>query len=215
WAGEIGMVQMLPGDILENGIDGDGDGHVLLKSSIPDALMSGASMLRSFGWKRGEPWLVEVTVPDNLDWSLSGEHQQLNVEDWERLGLRARSGTLPLKKAQASLLLPMGHKGPAFLGYHNFHTLFEWNQSFTYVMTAAYFASRLEGAPMVDPRNPDPGLGAEDMMALQRRLQQRGHDVGKIDGILGAGTRTAVRAEQGRLGLPVDGWPTPSLLRAL
>jgi peptidoglycan hydrolase-like protein with peptidoglycan-binding domain len=93
--------------------------------------------------------------------------------------------------------------------------LFEWNQSFTYVLTAAYFATRLEGAPVFEAGNPSPGLDGNSMRELQRRLAARGHDVGAIDGILGAGTRAAVREEQRRLGLPADAWPTFELLNAL
>ncbi|MEO0666171.1 MAG: lytic murein transglycosylase [Pseudomonadota bacterium] len=213
WAGEIGMVQMLPRDILENGVDGDGDGAVTLKTSAPDALLSGANMLRSLGWRSGEPWLQEVTVPEGFDWSLTGLDNTLPSTDWAELGVRPRTGRLAA--LDASLLLPQGHRGPAFLAYPNFRVFFEWNQSFTYVMTAAYFATRLEGAPIYDAGAPQAGLGAEDMKTLQRKLAELGHDVGDVDGILGRKTRRAVQSEQMRLGLPADAWPTPALLNAL
>ena len=213
WAGEIGMVQMLPRDILENGVDGDGDGAVQLKTSAPDALMSGGKMLQHLGWRAGEPWLQEVTVPAALDWSLSGVRTKLPAAQWQSLGVRPRNGRLA--DLPASLILPQGHKGPAFLAYPNFDVYFEWNQSFTYVLTAAYFATRLAGAPVYDAGTPEAGLNANQMKALQQKLQARGHNVGKTDGILGAGTRAAVRAEQKRLGLPADAWPTPALLNRL
>jgi len=111
--------------------------------------------------------------------------------------------------------LPQGHKGPAFIAYPNFRVYFDWNQSFTYVLTAAYFGTRLQGAKVFDTGNPEPGLDGSQMKALQTTLQSRGYDVGSIDGILGARTRAAVRTEQTRLGLPVDGWPTPTLLSKL
>ena len=209
------MVQMLPEDILENGVDGDGDGHVMLKTSAPDALMSGGKMLSSLGWRPGEPWIQEVTLPSNMDWSLTGLEESRTVQQWAQMGVLPRSGSLPNANMQASILLPQGHKGPAFIAYPNFRVYFEWNQSFTYVMTAAYFATRLEGAPVYDAGNPDPGLSGGQMKQLQTKLQARGHDVGAVDGILGANTRAAVRVEQARLGLPVDGWPTPALLGRL
>jgi peptidoglycan hydrolase-like protein with peptidoglycan-binding domain len=109
----------------------------------------------------------------------------------------------------------MGRKGPAFMTYPNYQALFAWNQSFVYVATAGYFATRLEGAPIYRAGDPDPALSIEEMKALQQRLADLGHDVGKIDGILGAGTRAAVRAEQMRLGLPADAWPTRELLNSL
>ncbi len=214
WAGEIGMVQMLPGDILERGVDGDGDGHVTLKTSVADALMSGARMLADFGWQRDEPWLTEVIVPAEMDWSVSGLETQKSVAEWARLGVVPRGTNLP-RRLQASLLLPQGHKGPAFLAFDNYRVFFDWNQSFTYVTTAAYFATRLSGAPVLDARAAEPGLEDNQMKRLQQKLAARGYDVGKIDGILGARTRAAVQSEQKRLGLPADAWPTTDLLDAL
>ena len=214
WAGEIGMVQMLPGDILERGIDGDGDGHVTLKTSAPDALMSAANMLSGLGWRPNEPWLVEAFVPAQMDWSLAGLQTKRSIGEWEKLGVRPRYGTVGHDQ-QASLILPQGHKGPAFLAFDNFNVYFDWNQSFVYVLTAAYFGTRLSGAPVFDARAPEPGLNGDQMKVLQRVLAARGHDVGGIDGILGAGTRAAVRAEQSRLELPADAWPTQRLFSAL
>lgn len=214
WAGEIGMVQMLPKDILERGVDGDGDGLILLKTSQEDAILSGARMLQHHGWRAGEPWLAEVTLPADFDWSLTGLDTQRPTEDWSALGVTSRNGPLAAGLS-ASILLPQGRNGPAFLAYPNYRVLFEWNKSFVYVTTAAYFATRIEGADPYAAGDPDPALSLDQMTALQEKLAALGHEVGKIDGILGAGTRTAVQKEQLRLGLPADGWPTSALLDAL
>ncbi|MGR3542365.1 MAG: lytic murein transglycosylase [Hasllibacter sp.] len=214
WAGEIGMVQMLPEDILNHGTDADGDGRVDLQGSAPDALVSGAAMLSGLGWRPGEPWLLEAVVPATLDPALTGFEGRRPMAEWRALGVAPRAGSAP-DGLPASLLLPQGRGGPAFLAFPNFDVYLEWNQSLVYAMTAAYFATRLEGAPVFDPGRPRDGLADAQMRELQRRLQARGHDVGKVDGILGAGTRAAVRAEQARLGLPVDGWPDARLLGAL
>ena len=215
WAGEIGMVQMLPGDILRLGVDGDGDGRVDLRGSLPDAVLSGAALLRHHGWRPNEPWLHEVRIPQGLDLTRTGLRTQMPVADWQRLGVMPRHGSLPQGGMQASVILPQGHRGPAFMIFPNFRVLFDWNQSFTYVVTAAYFATRLEGAPVYDAGNPDPGLEREQMRELQRRLQARGLNTGGTTGILGANTRAAVQDIQAQLGLPADGWPTPDLLRRL
>ncbi|SPJ24841.1 lytic murein transglycosylase [Palleronia abyssalis] len=215
WAGEIGMVQMLPEDILTNGVDGDGDGHVTLKTSPQDALMSGANMLRDLGWRANEPWLEEVTLPSDFRWELTGLETTRPASEWASLGVTPRDGNIDGPGLPASVIVPQGKDGPAFLAYPNFSVLFEWNQSFTNVLTAAYFAQRLEGAPVFDVGTPSPALSDAEMKELQRKLQARGHDVGEVDGILGAGTRSAVRAEQARLGLPVDAWPTRQLLNSL
>lgn len=214
WAGEIGMVQMLPEDILEHGTDGDGDGHVDLKRSPQDALLSGASMLAGLGWRAHEPWLQEVTLPEGMDWAETGLRTKKPARDWQTMGVRPRHGEIA-GDLPASILVPQGRGGPAFLAYPNFRVYFEWNQSFVYVLTAAYFANRLEGAPVFDAGQPEPGLSGEEMKALQRKLAARGHDVGGIDGILGAGTREAVQEVQQELGLPADAWPTRALLDRL
>lgn len=215
WAGEIGMVQMLPEDILTNGVDGDGDGKVSLKTSPPDALLSGARMLSGLGWRPNEPWLQEVVVPDTLDWSKTGLTHKMKVSQWAKAGIKARSGSLGPANLPASVLLPQGRNGPAFLAYPNFDVYFEWNKSFVYVTTAAYFATRLSGAPVYAAGNPSPALSDGQMKSLQKKLQARGYDVGKVDGILGAKTRAAVQKEQLRLGLPADAWPTAALLSKL
>ncbi|WP_306113349.1 MULTISPECIES: lytic murein transglycosylase [unclassified Roseovarius] len=214
WAGEIGMVQMLPQDILDNGVDGDGDGKVNLKTSAPDALLSGAKMLSHLGWRPHEPWLQEVSVPRKMDWSQSGLRTTKPGAEWAAMGIKSRDGDIA-GSLPASLILPQGRNGPAFLAYPNFRVYFEWNQSFTYVLTAAYFANRLQGSPVFTAGNPDPGLTGDEMKQLQRKLAARGYDVGEIDGILGAGTRAAVQAVQVELGLPADAWPTRGLLSKL
>lgn len=215
WAGEIGMVQMLPRDILERGVDGDGDGLVTLKTSVADAILSGARMLQHHGWRAGEPVLQEITLPAGFDAAQSGLQVVLPTAQWGDLGVTAHDGGVLPPGLTGSVVLPQGRNGPAFLAYPNFSVLFEWNQSFVYVLTAAYFSTRIDGAAPYDPGNPDPALSGEQMMALQEKLAALGHDVGKIDGILGAGTRAAVQKEQIRLGLPADGWPTLPLLQGL
>ena len=215
WAGEIGMIQMLPQDILENGFDGDADGKVDLQNSVADALFTGARMLNRMGWEPGGPWLQEITVPYNLDWSSTGVGKPKSIAEWKSQGVRGRNESLSSNQTKVSVVLPVGHKGPAFLTYPNFDVYFEWNQSLVYVTTAAYFANLLMGAPPYDAGIPEPGLKSAAMKTLQKKLQLRGHDVGDVDGILGAKTRAAVQFEQQRLGLPADAWPTATLLNQL
>ena len=215
WAGEIGMIQMLPSDILQYGTDGDGDGRVSLTDSVSDALMTGAKVLIELGWAGGEPWLVEVEIPRHMDWSLSGLDTELSAGNWQSLGVRARNGRPIDRNLKASLLLPQGRFGPAFLAFPNYRIYFEWNRSFVYATTSAFFATMFAGEPMYNQNNPEPGLDNQQMEELQRRLLARGHDIGPVDGILGSLTRGAVQQEQFRLGLPADSWPTPKLLNLL
>ena len=216
WAGEIGQVQILPRDYLEKGVDGDGDGLVDLRGSAPDAIMTAANFVRQLGWQPGEPWIEEVRAPDDMPWEETGRTNRLPIAQWSQWGVTALDGS-PLKDhgVPGGLVLPMGRNGPAFLVYPNYDVYLEWNQSFVYTLTAAHLADRLAGSPPYDERSPDPGLSIDEMKALQTLLQARGHDVGKIDGVLGSGTREAVRQEQKRLGLAIDGWPTQELLARL
>ena len=216
WAGEIGQTQMLPSDILTKGIDGDGDGRVDVRFSAPDVIMTTAAKIRSRGWRPGEPWMEEVRVPAQMPWEETGRLNRLPPARWAEWGVTKRDGgALDTTRPEAGLMLPMGHNGPAFLVYPNFDIYLEWNQSIVYTLTAANLATRLAGAPKFEPRMPEEGLVGDSMKLLQQKLEQRGHDVGGIDGILGQKTRDAVRLEQMRLGLPADGWPTPALLSNL
>jgi lytic murein transglycosylase len=216
WAGEIGQTQILPSDYLGEGTDGDGDGLIDLRGSAPDAIMTTAKKLQVKGWKRDQPWIEEVRAPENMPWDQTGRTNKLPLTQWAEWGVTNPNGT-PLvdNGLKAGLALPMGRNGPAFLTYDNFDVYLEWNQSITYALTAANLAARLAGAPAFDPRNAEPGLVGDQMKELQTKLEARGHDVGTVDGILGTNTREAIRQEQMRLGLPVDGWPTQELLAKL
>lgn len=215
WAGEIGQVQMLPRDIIKFGTDGDGDGHVNLKKSEDDVILTAARFIQSLGFRRGEPWIQEVTIPDNLPFDKTGLGGPLTAADWFALGVAPRDGNTSFGHLNAALVLPQGRFGPAFLTYPNFAIYLEWNKSFIYTTSAAYFATRLAGAAPYQKGNPEQGLSLDQMKSLQTKLNALGHDVGDIDGILGGGTRVAIQKEQQRLGLPADGWATPTLLGKL
>ena len=215
WAGEIGQVQMLPEDIIAYGVDGDADGHVNVKASSPDAILTAAKFIQSLGFKPGQPWIQEVALPENLPWEKSGLGNEIPASEWFKYGVSPRDGDTKFGNLPAALILPQGRKGPAFLTYPNFAVYLEWNQSFIYTTSAAYFATRLSGSATYQKGNPDQGLDDTGMKALQTKLEARGYDIGKVDGILGSGTRQATQKEQARLGLPADGWPTQSLLSAL
>jgi lytic murein transglycosylase len=215
WAGEIGQTQMVPTKIAEFGVDGDGDGFIKLKESGPDVILSTAHVIQSLGFVRGQPWLQEVSLPATLPYEKSGIGGTMTAGEWFALGVKPRDGNTSFGNLPAALILPQGRMGPAFLTYPNFNVYLQWNQSFIYTTSAAYFATRFEGAPTYNKGTPEQGLSDTDMKALQTKLQARGYDIGKVDGILGSGTRIAIQKEQQRLGLPADGWATPSLLNAL
>jgi lytic murein transglycosylase len=217
WAGEMGQTQFLPTHYLEFGVDYDGDGRRNLLRSSADALASSANLLAHMGWKRGQPWIEEVRVPGRLPWDQADVDIRHPRSQWAKWGVtRAGGKALPADGVAASLLLPMGRSGPAFLAYDNFRIYLEWNQSLVYATTAAYYATRLAGAgPVHRGSATADSLSFNQIKELQRALERRGYDVGKIDGIIGSGTRAAVKAMQVKLGLPADSYPTPELLARL
>ncbi len=215
WAGEIGQMQFVPTGYLKLAVDYDGDGKRNLVRSVPDVLASSANLARSHGWRAGEPWLEEVRVPDKLDWAQADLAIRHPREQWAQWGVKYAGGrTLPDDGLPASLLLPMGRLGPAFLAYPNFAVYTKWNNSLVYATTAAYLATRLAGAAKVQRGNAV-ALSMGQVKELQRLLEKRGYEVGGVDGTLGVQTRAAVKKEQVRLGLPADSWPTAELLKKL
>jgi hypothetical protein len=219
WAGELGQTQMMTSEYYRSAVDYDGDGRRNLIRSSADALASTANFLVHIGWKRRQPWLQEVRVPANLRWEQADLSIQHPRAQWAGWGVtRADGKPLQQDSMPASLVLPMGRFGPAFLAYDNFKVYLEWNNSLIYSLTAAYYATRLGGAPPMNrgaAGGKIPTLSFEEIRELQTLLSRRGYDVGRIDGILGLKSRQAVRDMQIKLKLPADSWPTTELLARL
>jgi lytic murein transglycosylase len=217
WAGELGQLQFIPERYLAFGVDFDGDGRVDLLHSSADALASAANYIKSLGWKAGQPWLQEVRVPDSLPWEKADLAIKLPLSQWSAWGVTLAGGKpLPAKGPDASLFLPMGKDGPAFLAYPNFDVYLQWNNSLVYSATAAYFATRLAGAPPVGRgTSATDKLSVAEVKQVQSLLAGKGYDIGKADGIIGAATRQAVKAEQLKFGLPADSYPSRDLLAKL
>ncbi|MDK9697563.1 MAG: lytic murein transglycosylase [Siculibacillus sp.] len=217
WAGELGHLMFTPTDLHTYAADGDGDGRRDVMRSIPDALATAANFLKGLGWRKGEPWLEEVRVPETMDWSRSAPEVALGRAEWARMGLtRSDGAALAAGGPPAQLWLPMGRLGPAFLTYPNFQAYLGWNKAMVYSTTAAYYATRLAGAPKVSRgRGEVKPLTTEQVKQLQGLLVRRGFGTDTPDGRLGNATRAAVRAAQMKLGLPADSWPTVELIAAL
>jgi len=213
WAGELGQTQMMPSEYYKYAVDYDGDGVRNLLRSAPDVLASTANYLVGLGWRRGEPWLTEVRVPANMPWDQADLDIKLPRAKWAAHGVTLADGrSLPADDLVASLLLPMGRFGPAFLVYENFQVYLQWNNALVYSTTAAYLATRIAGAPPLHRGNPPPPLSFADVKAMQAMLAHAGYDVGAIDGFLGLKTRQAVKATQIKYGLPADSYPTVELI---
>ncbi|MEO6840429.1 MAG: lytic murein transglycosylase [Bradyrhizobium sp.] len=218
WAGELGQTQFLPTHYFNYAVDYDGDGRRNLLRSPADVIGSTANYIANgLKWRRGEPWLQEVRVPATLPWDQADLTIQLPRSKWAAFGVVYPDGkALPNDDMPASLLLPMGRTGPAFLAYANFAAYTEWNNSLIYSTTAGYLANRIAGAaPMRRPAAPVVQLPFNELRELQQLLVRAGFNVGKIDGVMGQQSRSAVKATQIKFGLPADSWPTAELLAKL
>ena len=215
WAGELGQTQFLPSHYFNYAVDYGGRRNLL--HSPEDVIGSTANYIANgLKWRRDEPWLQEVRVSaaSNFPWDQTDLTIQLPRSKWAQLGVTYPDGKpLANDDMPASLLLPMGRTGPAFLAYANFAAYTEWNNSLIYSTTAGYLATRIAGAaPMQRPSAPVAQLPFNELRELQQLLVRAGYNVGKVDGVMGQQSRSAVKAMQIKYGLPADSWPTAELL---
>ncbi len=215
WAGELGQTQFLPTRYFNYAVDYDGDGRRNLLRSAPDVIGSTANYIANgLKWRRGEPWLEEIRVPQDFPWEQADLTVQKPRSKWAQLGVTYPDGrALPNDNLPSAVLLPMGRNGPAFLAYANFNAYTQWNNSLIYSTTAGYLATRIAGAPpMRRPAASVAQLPFSEIKQLQQLLVRAGFDVGKVDGVLGQQSRSAIKAMQIKYGLPADSWPTAELL---
>ncbi|TVS12973.1 MAG: lytic murein transglycosylase [Wenzhouxiangella sp.] len=218
WAGAMGQTQFMPSAYYAHAVDGDGDGRIDLWGSPADALASGANLLHSLGWNRGQRWGREVSLPAEFAFEKSGFEQPRALAEWAELGVRRADGAaLPIADLSARLLLPMGHAGPAFLVYDNFDVLLGWNRSSSFAIAVGHLADRIAGAGALHAELPerDVAMATAQMAGLQQRLAELGYSPGEADGILGPATRAALRQFQLDHGLVPDGYPDQRTRSAL
>lgn len=216
WAGELGATQFMPKDYLESGVDFDRDGKVNLVVSTPDTLASVANYFVQHGWQRSQPWLQEVSVPQELPWQEADPAIAHPISYWTRQGVKPVGVKFPTKDYDVSLILPMGRLGPAFFAYPNMQAFYAWNSSMVYATTAAFLANRIAGAPAVQRGKANiETLSSEQVVELQKLLLDRHFDIGPADGKIGSATRSAVKEMQQRFGLPADSYATAELIKRL
>lgn len=218
WAGAMGHVQFMPSVFLRYAVDGDGSGRRDLWGSIPDAMASAGNFLRGIGWQPGLRWGREVRLPEGFAYELAGRSQKSSLNTWRERGVTMADGQpLPATDLEASLLVPSGHQGPAFLVYDNFEVIMRWNRSEFFALAVGHLADRIAGAPPL--RRPPPAdaqaLARDDVRSLQEKLNELGFDAGGADGIFGPATRAALSRFQRSIGVVADGHPDPASIEAL
>ncbi len=217
WAGAMGQLQFLPSVFYEYGVDGDGNGRIDIWNSLPDVFHSAANFLANSGWQGDERWGREVILPDGFDYSLAGTGTRKSLQEWSDMGIRrVDGGPIPVADMSASVILPAGAGGPAFLAYSNYRATMRYNPSTFYALTVGHLADRYTGAGPIQrmPEN-EQALTVADVRDLQERLNALGYDSGEPDGRVGRQTRSAIRAYQEDHDLPMDGYASGQLLSAV
>jgi hypothetical protein len=219
FAGAVGQTQFMPSSVIQYGRDFDGDGRKDIWANAGDALASAANYLTAYGWKHGQPWVVEASIPAGFDYSV-GDGRKLTLAAWKAMGIGAAvpapfsdgSDALP-----AELFLPAGSYGPAFLLFDNFYVIKKYNNADSYALAIGLLADRLAGRP--DLSRPWPTdiqmLTQQQAKDLQTGLNKLGFSAGAVDGIIGRGTRGALQKFQKANGLVADGFPTTAMLSAV
>ena len=217
WAGAMGNVQFMPTNVATYGIDADQDGEIGLWDNTQDIFASAANFLQKIGWHRGERWGREVSIPQNFDYQLATLKNKKTVNEWQALGVRTAQGQdLPSSTLKASLILPMGYNGPAFLAYRNFRAILRWNHSILYALSVGHLSDRLAGTSQLYAKPiTEPSLSRADVMLIQTQLNKLGFDTGEPDGISGPKTRNATRQYQRANSLPIDGYVGYQLLQQI
>lgn len=218
WAGAMGHTQFMPSSWHAFAVDFTADGKRDIWGDDPtDALASTAAYLAGKGWVKGAPWGAEITLPPGFDYDLTTERVKKPVADWQAMGVRLADGTDLPDHGPASVLLPGGHRGAAFLIFQNFHVIETYNTADAYVIAVGHLADRLRGAgPILTPWPRDErALSFEERVALQKRLTSAGFDTGGVDAKMGPKTVAAIKTFQKARGMVPDGFPSLSVLQAL
>ncbi len=218
WAGAFGQLQMIPSTFLKSAVDGDGDGKRDLWHSSADALASAAAELSADGWQRGHVWGIEVQLPATFAFEMADGDTLKPIDDWSKLGVRASDGTpLPANGEIASIYVPAGRRGPAFMAFSNFKVVLKYNNAVSYALAVCTLADLIAGRPGIMgtwPREELP-LSRDERLAFQNALVRLGYSPGKIDGVLGHDVKAALRQYQRTRGIPADGFPTLGLLASM
>lgn len=218
WAGAMGHTQFIPTSYLSYAVDFHGDGRRDIWSDDPaDALASTAAYLKRFGWQKGQPWGVEVALPRGFDYRLTGERIKKNPSEWAAMGVRDVNGRQVPNHGKASILLPAGAQGAAFMIFDNFHVIERYNTADAYVIGVGHLSDRIAGAgPLMSgwPRE-DRNLRFTEKKEMQRLLTARGFNTQGVDGIIGPNTIQAIRRFQASVGMIPDGYSSYEILRKL
>ncbi len=219
WAGAFGPTQFMPTSFKRYAVDFDGDGRRDVVDSIPDLIASTANNLKVDGWIPGQTWGYEVALPAGFNYLMADGAKAMQVRDWEKLGVaRANGKAFPRPTDRATLFLPAGASGPAFLMLNNFRVLMKYNPAEAYALAIGHLGDRLRGDPPLVTAWPreERVLTSAERYEMQQHLVRLGFDIGgEPNGRLNAKSRSAIRHFQASQELVPDGFATVGMLDLL
>lgn len=219
WAGAMGHTQFIPTSYEAYAVDFTGDGRrdVWDRRDPSDALASTANYLARHGWKKGQPWGVEVALPRGFNYGNASLKVKATPARWHELGVRTVGGGRIPNHGKAAILLPAGADGPAFAVFNNFFVIKRYNNANSYAMAVGHLADKINGGDNFVrewPRGPG-ALKYDQKIELQERLLRAGYDIGDADGIIGPKTIDAISDFQRRNGVQPNGKADVELLDLL
>lgn len=220
WAGAMGQTQFMPTTFLDYAVDFDGDGRRDIWNSPADALASAANYLKRSGWKHDQAWGYEVRLPTLFNFEMADGAQTQTIAQWLELGVIPRENiqfTDEQLALEASIFLPAGYRGPAYLQLSNFHSILKYNRALSYALAVGLLSDSLRGNTFSLQRWPqdETPLSRTERIELQELLSAQGFETGGNDGIIGMNSRKAIRDFQLQHDLPADGYPSAPLLEKL
>ena len=216
WAGAMGHFQFMPSTFNTYAVDFNKDGKIDIWSSFEDAAASAANYLTTIGWKKDIPWGMEVSLPWNFDYALTGRNKDISVERWNKIGVRTINGKkiiLP-KDLKTSIITPEGKKGRAYLITDNFYKIMHWNRSENYALAVGILSDYIKTGKKWKkiPESSAQRVKTDDVIKIQSFINKLGWFKLDEDGQLGSKTREAIKKVQKEARLPQDGYPDYSLL---
>ena len=167
WAGAMGQGQFMPTSFFAYAYDMDGDGKKDIWTNEADVFGSIGNYLSVHGWRPDQTWGREVQLPDDLTArqalvdlthepnpprsckrALSDHSKKYSLDQWQEMGVRNLDGSdLPKvvnTNIEATLLMPMGIEGPAYLTYQNFRSILTYNCSNLYALGVSLLSDELK-----------------------------------------------------------------------
>lgn len=219
WAGAMGHFQFMPSTFNAYAVDYNGDGKIDIWHSFEDAIASAANYLSSMGWKAGQNWGMEVSLPWNFDYAMSGRDVKKTVKEWRKIGVKTKNNKkLELSDDEiVSIILPEGRKGVAYLIRENFRKIMNWNRSENYALAIGMLADYIETDAKWKPveMNPAVRVKTDDVLKIQSFINKLGWFKLDEDGMLGTKTRNAIKKVQKKANMPQDGYPDYQLLQKI